>query len=92
MRDTSRDLLKKMSLKDKFALWETKAKKDTPKGPTMRPGSRVSQTSFENYHQKMFLRPEVFEFNFIILSFAKIDGDLMSFLKYLLFLVNLHYV
>ena len=29
------------NLKAKFALWEQKAKKDTPKGPTMRPQSRV---------------------------------------------------
>ena len=43
-----------MSLKDKFALWETKAKKDTPKGPTMRPGSRVSKFTFKNLSFKAF--------------------------------------
>ena len=39
------------NLKAKFALWEQKAKKDTPKGPTMRPGSRVS--SYKNIFKQM---------------------------------------
>ena len=37
-----------MSLKSKFALWEQKAKKDTPKGPCARPQSSMSMRGAQN--------------------------------------------